>query len=298
VTPEQYKSDVQNGTLTALSNITGVPLIFINSSVTDLAAVQGNSSNLGRKLLQATPEPATSVAYLIRAPAAEGPAVQARLEDAMKDDAAGLYSAMEAAGVTARPSVSLNGAAPVGGPNTAASPAPAAAAPVPPPAGSPSQPAAPPVGLIVGAVLGSVLGGAALAWCVFAGLKAKKHSQQPGPKGPSPSAATADPGAAGLATTTAAAHGDRKSAAKDSSRGVTGDTAAVRDVAKHPLLQPQQQQTQHLQGGLQQEGEAAGASHLTSSSNSGAPARLDRAFAAPVDVLPVRGMAQPSSAHM
>jgi hypothetical protein len=314
MTPKQYKSDVENGTLTALSNITGVPRIFINSTVTDLAAPAGNSSNGGRKLLQATPAPATSVAYVIRAAAAEGPAVQARLEGAMKDDAAGLYAAMQAAGVTARPSVSLNGAAPVGGPQPAASPSPAPASaaapatPAAPPAGAPSQPAAAPVGLIVGAVLGSVLGGAALACCVGAGIRARKKAQRRAHDEPS---VPADKSAGGPAAIATAAHSDRKAAAKrqDSSRGAThDDTKAVRD--QQPLLRHQQHQGQHWQGGgqrqlQQQQAEAApqllplaAASHPTSSSNSGGHARLDSTFAGPVDVLPVRGIAQPSSIHM
>jgi hypothetical protein len=173
---QKFLTDAEPGIFTALARLSGVRYEYIIRRFLRGPGPLGMTRlSTGRKLHQTGLQLAvngTTVAYFIHVPRSQGPSLKARLSDAMKDNAAGLYSALKEAGVPISPMVYLNGGAAKGDPALQPFPSPAVAAPSPGPA-APAPALSAPLGLILGTALGSVVMCALVAWCVVPSICAR-----------------------------------------------------------------------------------------------------------------------------
>jgi hypothetical protein len=116
-TAEEFASDYAQGSLKAVSDISGVPASSIKSTVSSSSDTPASSSGNSRRLLQQAASAAAAgsgsgggvtVAYSLNA--ADPAAASKGLQEAAADGGAGLYAALDANGVPLRPAVRLNGA--------------------------------------------------------------------------------------------------------------------------------------------------------------------------------------------
>jgi hypothetical protein len=188
---QQFVTEAEPGILVALTRLTGVQSEFIPRQYLRGPAA-GDVTSTGRKLQQSSKLSAhgTIVAYYIYVPRSQGPALKARMADAMKDNAAGLYTALKAAGISITPMAYLNAGAAVGDPNLLPAPSSAAAQPSPNPAAPAPVPTVP-LGLILGTVLACVVVCLLVSWYVVPSICARLNTRsQIHPEAPAPGKAS------------------------------------------------------------------------------------------------------------
>eukprot|EP00775_Hariotina_reticulata_P001511 gene1511-1847_t len=104
ISPEEFQEKYSNGTLAAISQITGIPAEQIKPTYTPASAVSG------RKLLQTGVIVDYNIATAVRE------ATLGKISDATANNGLGFYSALAANGVPLRPAISVNGELAVQGP--------------------------------------------------------------------------------------------------------------------------------------------------------------------------------------